>query len=154
MAEEIRVGIPSFQSIGRKITAKFVLKWGLFSLLLLIMVLMVYELIVDLKEIHEIEDEILKHEKNAEDDIRGWKLTVWSQTWLYFSFTLLAIYATVKEKYGLLLSFAVVSLVIMVIFIFDYQGPLDLMLDGTISILSLVTAVYYKYEQNIPWNPL
>ena len=153
MAEASEMGRTPVHSLVQKFNIKLFLKWTTFSLLLLSLLEVVWDLIEELHSIYEIEDDIIKNDKDAADEMREWKVSVWSTHVLYFAYILLAVYATVKEKYPLLLSFAVVDLTLDFIYVFDYESIFIFLYDMSVTLICFITAIYFKYIQNIPWNP-
>ena len=137
-----------------KISFKSVLKWTTFSILVFIMGRIVWSLVEELQSVDEFQKDIKdEHRKEAEDDFREWRVSVWALHTLYFAYILMAIYAVVKENYPLLLWFTVVDFILNFIYIFDFDGVVETLFDMSVTVICLITTVYFKYQQNIPWNP-
>jgi hypothetical protein len=140
---------PSIKSVFQKVNVKGILKWTTYSLLVIILFRIVWSLVEELRSVHKIEKEV----KEAGEEMRSYQVSIWSTHVLYFAYILLAIYATVKEKYPLLLSFSVVDLILDFIYLFDCEGILLFLFEIIVTIMCFVTAIYYRFSQNIPWNP-
>jgi hypothetical protein len=140
---------PSIKSFFRKVNVKGILKWTTYSLLVMILFRIVWSLVEELRNVHKIGKEV----EEAAEDMRTYQVSIWSTHVLYFSYILLAIYATIKEKYPLLLSFAVVDLILDFIYLFDCESILLYIFEISVTIMCFVTAIYYRFNQNVPWNP-
>jgi hypothetical protein len=141
---------PSIKSIFEKINVKAILKWTTYSLLVIILFRIAWSLVEELRSVHKIGKEV----EEAAGEMRSYQVSIWSTHVLYFAYILLAIYATIKEKYPLLLSFSVVDLILDFIYLFDCEGILIYIFEISVTIMCFVTAIYFRFNQNIPWNPL